>query len=445
MAVDVLPRHPGNARRLRNIAVGHAHQVRKIGAVKVQARFAVGQQLPGGLNGLAGLARQPQIGQRDRSARVDDHGALDRVLEFAHVARPVRGFQRGDRVALQRARGLVELAVEVVQEKQRQRQDVVAALAQRRHPKRHDVDAVEQVGAEAAGRHLLLQRLVGGADQAETGRALHRAAQPHETAFLQHAQQADLELGAQVGDLVEQDRAVVGLLEVAGRGLDGAGESALLEAEQRRLGQRLRQCAAVECLHRSARAGAQGMEQLGDDLLAGAAFAFDQHCRVQRRGLAQLRQQPLHGHRVADHHRVARAGVDEVAQVGNLAVGAIHLQRLVDHRLQLLQVLERLGEVVEQAIAHRPHRVAHLGMAGDHDGRLARPQLAHVGEQIKAVAIGQALVEDGQVEIAKVEGLARLGHVGGRDQIDRPSTKQAFEQPPGEGVVVDEEDFGLHG
>ena len=84
-------------------------------------------------------------------------------------------------------------------------------------------------------------------------------------------------------------------------------------------------------------------------------------------------------------------------------------------------------------------------MAGDHDGRLARPQLAHVGEQIKAVAIGQALVEDGQVEIAKVEGLARLGHVGGRDQIDRPSTKQAFEQPPGEGVVVDEEDFGLHG
>ncbi len=54
-------------------------------------------------------------------------------------------------------------------------------------------------------------------------------------AFLQRAQQLDLRGGRQFADLVEEQRAAVGLDEFAGVLFGGAGEGAFLVAEQDRL------------------------------------------------------------------------------------------------------------------------------------------------------------------------------------------------------------------
>ena len=72
------------------------------------------------------------------------------------------------------------------------------------------------------------------------------AADALELAVLEHAQQLRLQVDVELADLVEEDGAAVRLLEAAVMLSDGAGERALLVAEQRRLDQLLRDRAAVE-------------------------------------------------------------------------------------------------------------------------------------------------------------------------------------------------------
>ena len=67
-----------------------------------------------------------------------------------------------------------------------------------------------------------------------------RAADPLDLALLNRAQQLGLQLVAEVADLVEEQRAAAGELELAELLPDGAGERALLVAEQRALDELLR-------------------------------------------------------------------------------------------------------------------------------------------------------------------------------------------------------------
>ena len=77
---------------------------------------------------------------------------------------------------------------------------------------------------------------------------LHRllGADRIDLALLQGAQQLDLGFERQLADLVEEQRAAVGFLELADAPVDGAGERALLVAEQDALDQVLGDGAAVD-------------------------------------------------------------------------------------------------------------------------------------------------------------------------------------------------------
>ena len=91
-----------------------------------------------------------------------------------------------------------------------------AALAQRRQPHRHDIQAEEQILAEQALLDQQAQILVGGGDDAHVGLDRRAAADRRVFALLQHAQQPRLRLHRHVADLVEEQRAALGLLEAAG-------------------------------------------------------------------------------------------------------------------------------------------------------------------------------------------------------------------------------------
>ncbi len=81
-------------------------------------------------------------------------------------------------------------------------------------------------------RTRCLEVLVRGGDHAHVDLDRHLAADPVELALGQHAQQAGLQLRRHVADFVEEQRAAVGLLEAAAAQRVGAGEGALLVAEQ---------------------------------------------------------------------------------------------------------------------------------------------------------------------------------------------------------------------
>ena len=82
------------------------------------------------------------------------------------------------------------------------------------------------------------------------------AAEPLECALLEHPQQLGLQLERQVADLVEEQRAAVGQLEAARPSRrDGAGEGALLVAEQLALEQAGGQRGAVDVTKACGRRG----------------------------------------------------------------------------------------------------------------------------------------------------------------------------------------------
>ena len=100
------------------------------------------------------------------------------------------------------------------------------------------------------------------------------AAQVHELAVLEHAQDLGLRLQAHGADFVEEDGAAVGDFEQALLRRDGAGERALHVPEQRGFQQVRRHRAGVHRDERLVAARRIRVDRLGDQFLAGAAFAL---------------------------------------------------------------------------------------------------------------------------------------------------------------------------
>ena len=170
--------------------------------------------------------------------------------------------------------------------------NVFAAGAQRRQIDGDDVEAVEEVFAEVAVAHRLAQVDVGGGDDAHVHLNLLNAAQVHEAAVLQHAQNLGLGVHAHGGDFVQEERAAVGDFEEALLGGDGRGERALDVAEERGLEQLRGHGAGVDGDEGLVFARRVGVDGLGDELLAGAAFALNQNRGAAGRNLAPPGRRP---------------------------------------------------------------------------------------------------------------------------------------------------------
>jgi hypothetical protein len=170
-----------------------------------------------------------------------------------------------------------------------QRLEVVQALAQRRQPDRQHVQPVVEVGAEAAGGHHRRQVAAGGGDHAHVDALDAVAAQRLDLLLLQRAQQLALQRQRHVADLVEEQRAAVGELELAVAALAvGAGVGAGRDAEELGLEQGLGHGGDVDADEGPRRAPAGGVDGLRQQLLAGAGLAQQQHRAVGDRHAARL-------------------------------------------------------------------------------------------------------------------------------------------------------------
>ena len=113
-----------------------------------------------------------------------------------------------------------------------ERRDVVLPLAQRRQAHAHDVEAMQEVLAEEPQPHALLEILVRGGDHADIRLLRSVAADAVVLAVGEHAQQAHLQVGRHVADLVQEQRAALGLLEPSAARALRAGERAALVPEE---------------------------------------------------------------------------------------------------------------------------------------------------------------------------------------------------------------------
>ena len=129
------------------------------------------------------------------------------------------------------------------------------------------------------------QVAIGGRDQAHVDLDGPGAPEPLELARLQHAQQLRLHIQRQFADLVEEEGRAVRDLEAADLARQGAGEGALLPAEQFAFHEPGRQRGAVDLDHHVAAARAEPVDGLGDEFLAGAGLAAHEHRGVRGRDL----------------------------------------------------------------------------------------------------------------------------------------------------------------
>src|SRR5262249_51609183 len=130
-----------------------------------------------------------------------------------------------------------------------------------------------------------------------------------------------------VADLIEEERPLVSQLEAADLLRDGAGEGALFVAEQLALQQAGGDGSAVELDEGAVLAGAQLMEGAGDELLAGAGLATDQHGGIRRGDGFDRLQHPAQGGVRADDLAEVVLGADLFLEV-NLLLVQLVLERL---------------------------------------------------------------------------------------------------------------------
>ena len=323
-----------------------------------------------------------------------------------------------------------------------QQQDVVAALTQRRDAQRRDVQPVVEVGAKAP--------LVGGQAQVFLGRGDHPdvqgdqlvAAQALDRPLLQQAQQLDLHLQAHALDLVEEQGAAVGELELADAAPRSAGEGAGLVAEQLALHHRFGQGAGVDRHEGPAAATGQVVQGARHHLLAGAGFTEDQHVGGDPGEGADLFAQALHARRLADQ---ARAQLVAVAQ-GQAQAAVVQHQAAqgqgAAHAVEQVVAGEGLFQEVIGAGAHRLHGQGHVAVTGDQQHRQLRVLLMQLLEQLQAVDARHADIADhhpGPVALDACGGAPGIGQAGDLEPGQVEGLAQGLAQM---GVIVDQQDLG---
>ncbi len=209
-----------------------------------------------------------------------------------------------------------------------------------------------------------------------------------------------------IADLVEEQRAAVRELDQSRLGVHGAGERALLVAEQLGLEDLTGQRATVQRDERAVGARGSLVDGARDELFARTALAQHEHRGVGRRHALDDAQHFLHP-RAAREDAAERLRARRPRAQGDVVTQELALLRRLAHEEVELLHARGLAQVVVGAELHRFHRRRHVLHAGHHDdlGRVGRS--GQLAQHVDATLARHLHVEDEHV-------VRRL-----RDAIDR--------------------------
>ena len=141
------------------------------------------------------------------------HRLLDLVLQFPDVPRPLIGHHLLNSCRRKALHVLPQLLVEVGEEVVDQERNVLLALSERREMDWDHVEPVEEILTKGLFLYRLNEVLVRGGDYSNVDLDGSGGADSLELAVLEYSKELDLQWERQLADLVEEQRALVGLLE----------------------------------------------------------------------------------------------------------------------------------------------------------------------------------------------------------------------------------------
>src|ERR1043165_6057261 len=271
-----------------------------------------------------------QVFELDLASGRDDHGTPDGVFELAYIARPLIGDQRLQRVfrnARDEAAGLLFVVFEEVDD---ERMNVFRPLAQRRELNRKHRQPVKQVLPESAELDRAFQIDIRRRYDANVSLDHFIAADARQLAVLQHAQQFHLCRQAHLADFIEKQRAAIRFFEAPTTQRARVSKRAFLVSEQLGFEQRFGNRAAVELDVRMILASGIVVNQVREQLLARARFAFDQNRRLRVRNTQCQLEGATYRGSLTDDARLAVTFVQRTTQVHDFGRQLIAFERRAD-------------------------------------------------------------------------------------------------------------------
>src|SRR5439155_5934876 len=255
------------------------------GENRLIAARVLADRLPGG---------KPQISDRDGGAVGERQRLAQTVLELPCVAGPVVSLERRQRGLGQRQGRTSDLSSGLADEARGQERHVPRPLAQRWQAQDQSLQPEIEILAEPALGAASLEIAIARGDHPYVDGRRSRRADPVEALVLEHAKQLALMLGAQLADLVEEDRSPVRLLEEPLPIGDGAGEATADVAEHLALEQLCRDRPHVDRDEGPIGAWAQTVGGPREELLAGARLAGQEDRQDRARGLLEVAKECQH-------------------------------------------------------------------------------------------------------------------------------------------------------
>src|SRR5665213_716539 len=399
LLVEIRARHVEQARSFGDVPVCLAQLREQEGALgrllEFLEGFAVGERAEArGVRRALSEQAVDILRTHARSAR-ENENPLDGVPQFAHVSGPVEGGQAIDGVLAEGARrhplALGENSSEVMHEQR----DVLAPIAQRRHDHRDDVQSIVEILAKMSLRYLCLEILVRRRDHAHVHGDRLRAPDAIDDAILEHAQHLCLRARAHVADLVEEERAAVGLLELARSIGNRARERALDVPKELTLDQLTRNRRAIHLDERLRGAWREPVHRARDELLSRSILASDQHARRRLGDALDLLDERANREGLSDD-LVSR--LDARTEAAVLLAQNDVLERIAQRDLNAIGVERLLEKVVGAELSGLDGRLNGSVTADHHDDR-RRIDDANALERLESIDAAHLHIHEDEIRM----------------------------------------------
>jgi hypothetical protein len=208
-------------------------------------------------------------------------------------------------------------------------EDVFAPLSQRRDVDAQHGDSIVEIFAKSPLANRASQVAMGRGHDPYVDLALAVGSHGPDPTFLEDPEELRLEAGRGLGDLIEEERALVGLLDEPLAVAFGPAECAANMPEELALEEGVGECGAVDGDEGVAAAGAALVDCAGDQLLAGAGLSGDEHRGARGGGPGRELQHVPHGAAARDEGR----GGLRCRSLGRVVSPRIQAVELFEHAL----------------------------------------------------------------------------------------------------------------